>query len=228
MGECYITRRGGSGGGKAFAVIGVTYPAGSVCTCTDGSKTLTLKDTGGQGFFLIPYAAAWTVTATDGTNTKAQSVEITSEGQSESVTLNYSVEIFNGGAIVPFTTQDASSAMVEIGTEIVFSKVSSNPYNRGALAYTTNKVDLSDYNTIVFEGTFTQVVNSNGDKSRVGIMETAAQTQNNWVASTILDTTNNSWTVDISSISGSYHICAFAGSGYTDALIGSITRIYLA
>ena len=43
-----------SGGAKAFAVIGVTYPAGSVCTCSDGIKTLKLKDTGGQDFFLIP------------------------------------------------------------------------------------------------------------------------------------------------------------------------------
>ena len=75
MGEAFITRRGG-GTSKAFAVIGVTYPAGSTCTCTDGTKTLTLKDTGGQGFFLIPYAAVWTVTASDGTNTKSQSVEI--------------------------------------------------------------------------------------------------------------------------------------------------------
>ena len=42
-----------SGSAKAFAVIGVTYPAGSVCTCSDGAKTLSLKDTGGQGFFLM-------------------------------------------------------------------------------------------------------------------------------------------------------------------------------
>ena len=109
-----------SGGAKAFAVIGVTYPAGSVCTCTDGTKTLTLKDTGGQGFFLIPHAAAWTVTATDGTNTKAQSVEITSEGQSESVELNYSVEIFNGGAIVPFTTIEKPHGKVTVGETILF------------------------------------------------------------------------------------------------------------
>lgn len=84
-----------SGGAKAFAVIGVTYPAGSVCTCSDGTKTLSLKDTGGQGFFLIPYAGTWIVTATDGTNTKTESVEITSEGQSVSVALSYELVIFD-------------------------------------------------------------------------------------------------------------------------------------
>lgn len=88
-----------NGGGKAFAAISVTYPAGSTCTCTDGTKTLKLKGTSGQGFFLIPYAATWTVTATDGTNSKSQSVEITSEGQSVSVTLIYELVLYENGAL---------------------------------------------------------------------------------------------------------------------------------
>ena len=224
MGEAFITRRGGNA--KAFAVIGVTYPAGYVCTCSDGIKTLKLKDTGGQGFFLIPYAGVWTVTATDGTNTKAQSVEITSEGQSESVALNYAVDIFNGGATVPFTARNAKNATVAIGDTLLFQG-NGEAYDKGALAYTTNKINITDYNSIVFEGSFTQVIDSNADRSRAGIMEAAAQSQQNWIASTILDTTNNSWTLDISSITGSYHICVFAGNGYLDYLKGDITRIYL-
>ena len=218
------------------ATISITYPAKSTCVVTDSSGA-TVASNSNTGSSTKKWTATVnakgtytvTATATDGSGkSKSQGVSITADGQSVSVTLSYEVDIFNGGAIVPFSTQNASSAQVKIGTEIVFSKVSDDPYNRGALAYTTNKVDLTDYNTIVFKGTFTQVVNSNADKSRVGIMATAAQTQNNWVASTILDTTNNSWTVDISSISGSYYICAFAGNGYSDWLIGSITRIYLA
>lgn len=77
-----------SGGAKAFAVIGVTYPAGSTCTCTEGSKTLKLKDTSGQGFFLIPYAGTWTVTATDGTNTKSESITV-AEGENKIINLSY-------------------------------------------------------------------------------------------------------------------------------------------
>lgn len=87
-----------SGGGKTYAFINVTYPAGSTCTCTDGSKTLKLKDTSGKGVFHIPYAATWTVTCTDGKNTKSKSVEISSEGQSVSVELIYAVYIFVNGA----------------------------------------------------------------------------------------------------------------------------------
>lgn len=94
MGDCFITRRGG-GTSKAFAVIGATYPAGSICTCSNGSKTLTTKDTSGKAIFVIPEAGTWTVTATDGTNTKSESVEITSEGQVKTVTLSYELVLLD-------------------------------------------------------------------------------------------------------------------------------------
>lgn len=232
MGECFITRRGG-GGAKAFAVIGVTYPAGSVCTCTDGSKTLKLKDTSGQGFFLIPYAAAWTVTATDGTNTKAQSVEITSEGQSESVTLSYEVFLFNNGAVVPFSSEAQSEATVSIGNKISFGSGSgSGLYQRGAVAYTKSKIDLTEYTSVVFEGSFTKVITNSNGRSIAGVITqkpSAEQGQDNlYAAKAYLDVTNSSWTVDISRLSGEYYVSVYAG--YSDAgnLIGSITRIYLA
>lgn len=86
-------------GGKTFAAISVTYPAGSTCTCTNSTKTLTLKNTSGQGFFLIPYAATWTVTATDGTNTKSESIEITTEGQTVSLKLIYELVLYENGAL---------------------------------------------------------------------------------------------------------------------------------
>lgn len=85
-----------SGGGtKLFATIGVTYPAGSTLTCTNGSKTLTAKTTSGQWVFAIPETGTWTVTATDGTNTKSESVSITAEGQWESVTLSYQFVLYS-------------------------------------------------------------------------------------------------------------------------------------
>ena len=84
---------------KPYAVIGVTYPSGSTCTCTNGSKMLTAKDTSGKALFVIPSAGTWTVTATDGTNTKSKSVEITTEGQTETVTLLYELVLYENGAL---------------------------------------------------------------------------------------------------------------------------------
>ena len=138
------------GGAKAFAVIGVTYPAGSVCTCTDGTKTLTLKDTGGQGFFLIPYAAAWTVTATDGTNTKAQSVEITSEGQSESVALSYVLYLIKNGVLqngTELTRQLRSGQTIRQSPQVGYYRFQT-PSNSSCGVASGATFDLTEFGTL--------------------------------------------------------------------------------
>lgn len=83
----------GAGTG-AFAAIAVTYPAGSTVTVTDGKITYTAPNTNGAALFIIPYAATWTVTATDPTGENdpaSETVEITTEGQSVSVELSFRV-----------------------------------------------------------------------------------------------------------------------------------------
>ena len=101
------TNVGGGGSAKVAAFINVTYPTGSTCICTDGSKTLKLKDTSGQGLFYVPYIGQWTVMCYDGldfdssVNKKSESVEITSEGQSVSMTLSYQLVAFDNGVIAP-------------------------------------------------------------------------------------------------------------------------------
>ena len=74
MGEAFITRRGG---GTPYAAIGGTYPSGSVCTCTNGTLTLTAKDTSGKAIFVIPSAGTWTVTAVSGSKSTSKTVSIT-------------------------------------------------------------------------------------------------------------------------------------------------------
>ena len=74
---------------KPYAVIGVTYPSGSTCTCTNGNKTLTAKDTSGKAIFVIPSAGTWTVKAVSGSKSTSKTVSITAEGQVATVTLAY-------------------------------------------------------------------------------------------------------------------------------------------
>ena len=208
-----------SGGAKAFAVIGVTYPAGSVCTCTDGTKTLTLKDTSGQGFFLIPYAAAWTVTATDGTNTKAQSVEITSKGQSESVTLTYQLYLFNNG-VVNNITWDANSeefrASSSVSSTITLSATSawdgdvfrSSSVKRG----TSAAHNLSEYTTLNVN-----MKSISGDKNKVQLFIGSSQLSNNILTEDLITANNTTTSIDISSINGSYYITLHASSHQSSA-----------
>lgn len=139
-----------SGGAKAFAVIGVTYPAGSVCTCTDGSKTLKLKDTSGQGFFMIPYAATWTVTASSGNKTKSKSVSITNEGQSVHIFLEYALDIFTNGVLDNSVTGgfENSSALtiVDVNLEVSYGVATGMI---GSLDVTTkNSIDISAYDNV--------------------------------------------------------------------------------
>ena len=71
------------------ATINVTYPAGSTCSATDGTTTLTAPDTGGSWACVVPNTGTWTVTCTDGTSTATMSVSITEDGQSKTTSLTY-------------------------------------------------------------------------------------------------------------------------------------------
>ena len=86
----------GGGSGKLFAVIAVTYPVGSVCTCVSGTKTLKARDTSGKALFNVT-VGEWTVSCTDGTDTASKAVSITYEGQVESVELNYNFYLYRSG-----------------------------------------------------------------------------------------------------------------------------------
>ena len=79
-----------------YAVIGVTYPSGSTCTCTNGTLTLTAKDTSGKAIFVIPSAGTWTVKAVKGSDSASKAVSITTEGQVATVELAYELVLFSG------------------------------------------------------------------------------------------------------------------------------------
>lgn len=71
------------------STISVTYPAGSVCTATCGSTTLTAPNTSGTATFTVSFAGNWVITSTGGGLSASQTVSITASGQSKSVTLQY-------------------------------------------------------------------------------------------------------------------------------------------
>lgn len=80
-----------------FAVISVTYPAGSVCTCTKGTKSYKAKNTSGLALFAVPEAGAWTVSCTDGTQTASTTVTVTADGEAVNVKLAYDLRLFDNG-----------------------------------------------------------------------------------------------------------------------------------
>ena len=82
------------GGGSSFAaVIQVTYNSGAVCTCANGSTTLTAPDTSGNVNFKVKSKGTWTITVELGGNTETKEVSIITDGQVESLTV-YAVQIY--------------------------------------------------------------------------------------------------------------------------------------
>lgn len=75
-----------------YAVWRVTYPAGSTCTCTNGTDTLEAVEGTTEVFFYIPEAGAWTATCTDGTNTASATVTFNTSTRIKATTLSYEAE----------------------------------------------------------------------------------------------------------------------------------------
>lgn len=171
------------------ATINITYPAGSTCkaTHTDGTE-LTAPDTSGTWSCIVPSAGTWTVTATDGTNTKSESVEITSEGQSESVDLHYIFYIFKSGvgAKVELQTFEQANASVTIGTDSI-KIIRSGPISNYSNIQTKELMPSALWNTIKIDTILTEV--SSYDKvNAFGLAKSALSSQGDfdWVVYTTL------------------------------------------
>lgn len=157
-----ITNVGGAGGQSAFAYIGVTYPAGATVTCSNGTRTLTTRDTSGLYVFPVPNAGTWTVSGTNGVETFTQAVSITNKWQDVIVDVKFwDGELFwNGNQYTSITGGWAYNAgykisgldqinFVSIGTNMVFTRPSNS--SRSCCVPAGNRIDLSNVASITVE-----------------------------------------------------------------------------
>ena len=173
-----------SGEAAPYAVIGVTYPSGATCTCTNGSKTLTAKDTTGKALFVIPSAGTWTVKAVKGSKSKSKAVSITAEGQVATVTLTYELYIFKSGSGLTAGYSVAGSGGNVSNANISWSGDSSSG---GISMYIKPAVMLKDYTKLCVD--FECSYNYGGNYGMgFGVGKDAA------TSSTI---TNTSWTAKV-------------------------------
>ena len=209
---------GGDGADDTYAFIVVTYPAGSTCTASDGTTTLTAPDTSGSWVIKIPTPAslpeAWTVSCTDGTRTASTAVTITTEGQSESVSLAYLINLYMDGV---------DNTAVTGGWE-AYGGVASGRFHkydtymelnaRGATdpcsaIYTENKIDLTSFSTLHYlawaSGSTDDppgwrcIVTNSHVTSRTPGAEVVAQKK-------LPTQTGVTDVIDVSALSGSYYI----------------------
>lgn len=145
-----------------YAVIGVTYPSGSKCTCTNGSTTLTAKDTSGKALFIIKAKGTWTVKAVSGSESASKAVSITADGQVENVVLKYGFYLFKNG--------DGIDSSISLTFPVVGKTLTNSglPYTSGSLSVTKTSIvyaehssgeniftaaakDVSDFNTLYID-----------------------------------------------------------------------------
>ena len=176
-----------AGAGDAYAVIGVTYPEGSICTCFKGSETLELDNDVGYGFFLVPEDGRWTVSCTDkvdSTKTKSVEIEITKEGQWESVVLGFGLDIIkNGYAKVEFNLADTPVENDGDGY-----------YRCWEARYL---VDVTNYSALKIDGMY---LAGNGGAGNVDIQ--VLYESNALAAKQVLTTARDTYTIDLSEQTG--------------------------
>lgn len=185
------------------ATINITYPAGSTCTCSDGTTTISAPDTSGTWACIVPNAGTWTVTSTSGTETDSKAVTITTDGQSTSVELSYALFLFKPNApsdIIAGEWEMPANSAVTAEAELTVKSVNIFNSNRIISAHTKGQIDLTEYSTL--QATCKA---SGGSDTKLAVYSGSSV-----VASTAIGTDLTTVTVDISALSG-LHSIGFGG-----------------
>lgn len=145
------------------ATINITYPAGSTCTCSDGTTTLSAPDTSGTWACIVPNAGTWTAAATDGVENTSETVSITTDGQIVAIELSYLLWLYKSGNTYNAVTGGWSVAehgstggsFDSVLTLNDDSMLLSTEVWGGSVAYanafTNNSIDLTGVNTLKFK-----------------------------------------------------------------------------
>lgn len=177
------------------ATINITYPAGSTCTCSDGTTTLSAPDTSGSWTCIVYNAGTWTATATDGDKSKSADVVITTDGQTENITLQYITHLFNNGDTCDAITggwgtgsTSAGSASIS-GQQISIVAYAEKSFSCGP----KNKIDVSEYKAL-------SVTVDSIDNGSLSVYLYATSISN--PAAKVTTSTTGTVSLDISSVSG--------------------------
>ena len=208
-GEVFVMKAGGSA--SLFAVIAVTYPSGSICTC--GGKAA--KDTSGYALFNVK-PGTYTVECHTSDNSQSKSTSVTiaesDKGKCKSVTLSYATYYYNKGD----KCTDVTGGWSKTGTggSLTFNSASmtlvADSYQNLTDASTTNKVSLANIKTLYFSVKSATTYGTQGSP-RIGVAATnnpKSSDSSQWSASKTLNASSSFTTVsiDVSSLTGSYYI----------------------
>ena len=220
------------------ATISVTYPAGSTCTATCGSRTITAPDTTGTWNCVVPDAGSWVISCTNGTKTKSNTVSISTNGDSKSVTLTYELYLFNYGNEYSSTTGGwkatakalNSDAASYVATPIITKnsngsrRITAGGDGDGGIYYALNKIDVTEYTSLKFDG---KIVDPSGyNRGFIAVWSSLASysQSNRAVTATGNDGSSRTRTLDVSKLTGEYYI-GFAVYGKATSIL--LSKLWL-
>ena len=211
------------------ATINITYPAGSACTCSDGTTALSAPDTSGTWACIVPNTGTWTASCTNGEDSTGKTVAITADGQTENVALSYTLVLYekNGETVAwSYKAYDYSVPSVNMTLDTLQSQYGEGNARRPTL-YTTVKHDISSYDTLygsfdmsgggeIYLGILSSPPTDGSEVEKVGFVSRA---EGNGAG-------NVNLTLDISSFTGEYYIAVYVHAGWASSYNGSTIKIY--
>lgn len=210
------------------ATINITYPAGSTCTCSDGTMTFNAPDTSGTWACIVPNTGTWTISCTNGEDSTGKTVAITADGQTENVALSYTLVLYekNGETVAwSYKAYDYSVPSVNMTLDTLKSQYGEGNARRPTL-YTTAKHDISSYDTLfgsfdmqgsgaIYLGILSSPPTNGSEVDKVGFVSRA----NGSGAKVNL-------TLDISGFTGEYYIAVYVTANWGSSYDGSTIKIY--
>lgn len=149
LNAAFETLRNGFGQGgitEAYAVISVTYPAGTTCTCSNGEQTLAAKDPSGQWLFFIPSGGEWIVFCTDPNTEQQSSTPVTAEyNQIYFVSVQFQTRLLFDGELNPLLGEVRTTTKANFENGVFVGSQNSNVSAGISFA---NKISVS--NTYLF------------------------------------------------------------------------------
>lgn len=207
MGEAFITRRGGTK--KPYAVIGVDYPSGSVCTCIkDGASAKTIYNLVDRAIFYVPESGTWTISITDASHSTpvTKDIIISAQGQVVNVQLQYRLQLLLGenqctdvtggwqaSNVSSFITDVHTAPSVTYGSNGLTSALAEAPESlRSGSVGTSNNISMANYRTL------------HANIVQKAFMQAICVYSGGSVIASAQPTDTGAVSIDISSLTGSY------------------------
>ena len=212
------------------ATINITYPAGSTCTCSDGTTTLSAPDTSGTWACIVPNAGTWTAAATDGEKNASETVSINTDGQIASIELRYRELLYQAGdtsdkwqyesMYINTSYKKATAPTVNVESD---SMMITQPTYVNCCAYVYNReIDMTTLNTLRFDGELSTAMTNFTDAACLCIWTSLGTYVTDNRVAYINFKTASPKQIDVSALTGMHRVGFFLFSNGTYAKVNSL------